>query len=89
MKALFLWFIRISGKVRQTVEKAFWDVVREQLKDGEDDMIIPMIREIREQILNFLAPNSGTRERIKGQIDMELIEQQYLQGCLDYKVFNL
>ena len=52
-------------------------------------MMIPMIREIREQILNFLAPNSGTRERIKGQIDMELIEQQYLQGCLDYKVFNL
>ena len=43
---------------------------------------------IREQILNFLAPNSGTRERIKGQIDMELIEQQYLQGCLDYKVKN-
>jgi len=75
----------VKGKVRQTVEKAFWDVVREQLKDGEDDMIIPMIREIREQILNFLAPNSGTRERIKGQIDMELIEQQYLQGCLDYK----
>merc|ERR1712012_765408 len=41
----------VKGKVRQTVEKAFWDVVREQLKDGEDDMIIPMIREIREQIL--------------------------------------
>ena len=89
IKAFFLWSIQISGKVRQTVEKAFWDVVREQLKDGEDDMIIPMIREIREQILNFLAPNSGTRERIKGQIDVELIEQQYLQGCLDYKVFNL
>ena len=52
-------------------------------------MIIPMIREIREQILNFLAPNSGTRERIKSQIDMELIEQQYVAGCLDYKVLLL
>jgi len=74
------------GQIKQTVEKAFWDVVRDQLKTGDDDMMIPMIREIREQILNFLAPNSGTRERIKGQIDMELIEQQYVAGCLDYKV---
>lgn len=74
----------LQGKMKNTVERAFWDVVRENLKNGDDDMIIPMIREIREQILTFLAPNSGTRERIKGQIDMELIEQQYNVGTIDY-----
>jgi hypothetical protein len=74
------------GQVKATVERAFWDVVRDQLKNGEDDMIIPMINEIREQILNFLAPNSGTKEKVKDQIDMELIEQQFTNGCLDYKV---
>ena len=70
------------------MERAFWDVVRDQLKNGDDDMLLPMIREIREQILNFLAPNSATKERIEGQIDMELIEQQYVAGCLDYKVIK-
>ena len=43
-----------------------------------------LLREIREQILTFLAPNSGTRERIKGQIDIDLIEQQINQGTIDY-----
>lgn len=34
--------------------------------------------------MTFLAPNSGTRERIKGQIDIELIEQQMNSGTIDY-----
>ena len=49
-------------------------------------MLLGVIREIREQILNFLAPNSGTRERIKAQLDMELIQQEWVNGTLDFKV---
>ena len=36
---------------------------RDQLKNGEEEMVLGIIREIRAQILNFLAPQSGTRER--------------------------
>jgi len=74
----------VQGQIKSTVERAFWDVVRDNIKNGDDEMVLPMIREIREQILTFLAPNSGTRERIKGQIDIELIEQQMNSGTIDY-----
>jgi len=89
----------VQGQIKSTVERAFWDVVRDNIKNGDDEMVLPMIRyvnliffillmiiirEIREQILTFLAPNSGTRERIKGQIDIDLIEQQMNSGTIDY-----
>ena len=51
-------------------------------------MLLGVIREIREQILNFLAPNSGTRDRIKAQLDMELIQQEWVNGTLDFKELN-
>ena len=62
---------------------------RQKLKDGDDEMLLGVIREIREQILNFLAPNSGTRDRIKAQLDMELIQQEWVNGTLDFKVCSL
>ena len=76
----------VHGQVKKTVEKAFWDILRDQMKNGDDEMVFGIIREIREQILNFLAPNSATRERIKAQLDMELIEQQWIAGTLELKV---
>ena len=75
----------VQGQVKKTVEKAFWDILRDQMKNGDDEMVFGIIREIREQILNFLAPNSATRERIKAQLDMELIEQQWIAGTLELK----
>ena len=79
----------VQGQVKKTVEKAFWDILRDQMKNGDDEMVFGIIREIREQILNFLAPNSATRERIKAQLDMELIEQQWIAGTLELKVIMI
>ena len=45
----------VQGQVKKTVEKAFWDILRDQMKNGDDEMVFGIIREIREQILNFLA----------------------------------
>lgn len=78
----------VQGQVAKTMERAFWDILRQKLKDGDDEMLLGVIREIREQILNFLAPNSGTRERIKSQLDMELIQQEWVNGTLDFKELN-
>ena len=78
----------VHGQVKKTVERAFWDILRDQIKNGDDEMVFGIIREIREQILNFLAPNSATRDRIKAQLDMELIEQQWIAGTLELKVRN-
>lgn len=78
----------VEGQVASTMERAFWDILRQKLKDGDDEMLLGVIREIREQILNFLAPNSGTRDRIKAQLDMELIQQEWVNGTLDFKELN-
>ena len=78
----------VQGQVAQTMERAFWDILRQKLKDGDDEMLLGVIREIREQILQFLAPNTGTRDRIKAQLDMELIQQEWVNGTLDFKELN-
>merc|ERR1712106_265047 len=78
----------MAGQISSTMERAFWDILRQKLKDGDDEELLGVIREIREQILQFLAPNTGTRDRIKAQLDMELINQEWVNGTLDFKELN-
>ena len=34
----------VQGQIKSTVERAFWDVVRDNIKNGDDEMVLPMIR---------------------------------------------
>ncbi|KAH9751389.1 T-complex protein 11 [Citrus sinensis] len=74
----------IKAKIRETMEKAFWDGIAESVKQGEHnyDRIIQLVREVRDEICG-MAPQSW-KEEITEAIDPEILSQVVLSsGSLD------
>lgn len=68
-------FFTLQAKIRETMEKAFWDGIAESVKQGEHnyDRIIQLVREVRDEICG-MAPQSW-KEEITEAIDPEILSQ--------------
>jgi hypothetical protein len=64
-----------QARVRETMEKAFWDVVTDSMKGDKPDysQLINLVKEVRDS-LHDLAPK-GWKEEILGNIDVEILTQ--------------
>ncbi|KAL6885937.1 hypothetical protein ACP4OV_010198 [Aristida adscensionis] len=82
-------------KVKETMEKAFWDVVTDSMRGDKPDycQLINLVEEVRDS-LHELAPK-GWKEEILGNIDLEILSQvlgsgsedaQYLGQILQYSL---
>uniref|UniRef100_A0A8C3RL44 T-complex 11 n=1 Tax=Chelydra serpentina TaxID=8475 RepID=A0A8C3RL44_CHESE len=75
-----------SLRVKETLHKAFWDSLKEQLSASPPDYthVIQLLQEIKENILSLLLPrHSRLRNQIEEALDMELIRQEAEHGALD------
>jgi len=72
-----------QAKVRETMEKAFWDVVTDSLRGDKPDysQLINLVKEVRDS-LQELAPK-GWKEEIFGNIDLEILSQVLESGSKD------
>ncbi|XP_022746771.1 uncharacterized protein LOC111296636 [Durio zibethinus] len=73
----------IKAKIREIMEKAFWDGITESMRQEEPnyDRVIELVREVRDEICE-MAPQSW-REEIIDAIDLEILSQVLKSGCLD------
>ncbi|XP_059313590.1 uncharacterized protein LOC132064576 [Lycium ferocissimum] len=73
----------IKDKVRETMEKAFWDSVMESLKEDEPryNRVVDLMREARDELCS-LAPQSW-RQEINEAIDIDILSQLLISGKLD------
>ncbi|KAK8616375.1 hypothetical protein V6N13_017927 [Hibiscus sabdariffa] len=73
----------INAKMREIMEKAFWDRIMESMQQDEPDFdpVIGLVREVRDEICE-LAPRSW-REEITDAIDLEILSQVLKSGKLD------
>ncbi|MBA0739086.1 hypothetical protein Gogos_012384, partial [Gossypium gossypioides] len=73
----------IKAKMREIMEKAFWDGIMESMRQDEPDFdrVIELVREVRDEICE-LAPRSW-REEITDAIDLEILAQVLKSGNLD------
>ncbi|XVE66931.1 hypothetical protein DITRI_Ditri08aG0119400 [Diplodiscus trichospermus] len=73
----------IKAKIRETMEKAFWDRIMESMREDEPnyDPVIDLVREVRDEICG-MAPRSW-REEITDAIDLEILSQVLKSGNLD------
>nr|XP_051217438.1 uncharacterized protein LOC127334925 isoform X3 [Lolium perenne] len=72
-----------QARVRETMEKAFWDVVTDSMKGDKPDysQLINLVKEVRDS-LHDLAPK-GWKEEILGNIDVEILTQVLESGSQD------
>ncbi|KAM7169135.1 LOW QUALITY PROTEIN: T-complex protein 11 homolog [Macrochelys suwanniensis] len=76
----------LESRVKETLHKAFWDSLKEQLSASPPDYthVIQLLQEIKENILSLLLPrHSRLRNQIEEALDMELIRQEAEHGALD------
>ncbi|RID46629.1 hypothetical protein BRARA_I03276 [Brassica rapa] len=73
----------LKRKVKETMEKAFWDSVMESMKLEEPDYscISNLMREVRDELCQ-MVPDTW-RVEITETIDLDLLSQLLNSGCLD------
>ena len=74
----------IQARVKETMEKAFWDLVTDSMKGDKPDYskLINLVKEVRDSLLD-LAPK-GWKEEILGNIDVEILTQVNI-SCYAHK----
>lgn len=65
----------MQAKVRETMEKAFWDGVMESMKENNSDFgwILKLVREVRDE-LSDISPQVWKQE-ITDSIDIDILSQ--------------
>ena len=65
----------LQGKIKQTIEKAFWDGIMESVEGDQPnyDWIVQLMGEVRDEICE-MAPKSW-KEDIFAAIDLEILLQ--------------
>uniref|UniRef100_A0A5B7BA90 T-complex protein 11 n=1 Tax=Davidia involucrata TaxID=16924 RepID=A0A5B7BA90_DAVIN len=72
----------IKAKIRETMEKAFWDDIIESMKQEPNyDRVVELMREVRDEICE-MAPQSWKQE-ITEAIDLDILSQVLSSGKLD------
>ncbi|CAA7400452.1 unnamed protein product [Spirodela intermedia] len=86
---------KIKEKIKETMEKAFWDGVTESLTKEEPDYetLISLVKEVREELCG-MSPKSW-KDEIHGRIDLDILSQMldsrvndisYLREILNYSL---
>ncbi|NXJ88584.1 TCP11 protein, partial [Corythaixoides concolor] len=78
----------LENRVKETLHKAFWDSLEEQLSANPSDytQAIQLLQEIKETLLSLLLPqHNQLRSQIEEVLDMELIRQEAEHGALDIR----
>ncbi|NXC19875.1 TCP11 protein, partial [Corythaeola cristata] len=78
----------LENRVKETLHKAFWDSLEEQLSANPSDytQAIQLLQEIKETLLSLLLPrHNQLRSQIEEVLDMELIRQEAEHGALNIR----
>ncbi|KVH93486.1 hypothetical protein Ccrd_004459 [Cynara cardunculus var. scolymus] len=68
-------------KVRQTMEKAFWDDITDSIRQDNYDRVVELMKEVRDELCE-MAPQSWKQE-IMEAIDVVILSQLLNSGSLD------
>ena len=81
----------IEKIVKETMHRAFWDILRSQLASDPPiyDHALVLLIDIKEDFQSIMLENNKKfMERINEMLDADLIRQQAEQGVLDFKAYS-
>lgn len=80
----------VQRAIRDTVQKAFWDVLREQLAEDPPNFshAFTLLEEIKQGLFGLLLPqHTKIKQQISEVLDIPLIKQQAENGVLDFNYY--
>lgn len=81
----------IEKLVKETVHKAFWNILKTQLESKPPvyDHALVLLNDIKEAFESILLENNKkVMDKINEMLDADLIKQQAEQGVLDFKAYS-
>ncbi|KAB7498560.1 hypothetical protein Anas_01150 [Armadillidium nasatum] len=81
----------LERMVRETMHKAFWDNLTEQLKEDPPDytQAFVLLQEVKDKLLEITLPHhTRLRQEINEKFDLELIKQQVEHGVLNFEEYS-
>jgi len=77
----------VERQVKEVMQRAFWDLLGEQLTAEPPvyTQALTLLEEIKTMLFSILMPqHERLREKIDGILDLEVIQQQIDNNCLDF-----
>lgn len=73
----------MEEQIREQYHKAFYDVIRESVRDGNHEHIVQLYAEIADRIAAKVKPTGRTHQRIREDFDVDLFRQMLTHGAFD------
>lgn len=81
----------LERQVRDTMHRAFWDNLSDQLKQDPADytQAFVLLQEVRDNLIDITLPHhTRLRQEISDKFDVELIKQQAEHGVLNFEEYS-
>lgn len=65
----------MEQQLQEQFHKAFYDVIRESIRDGNHEHIVQLYSEIAERVANKVKPTGRAHQRIREDFDVDLFRQ--------------
>ena len=65
----------MEQQLKEQFHKAFYDVIRESIRDGNHDHIVRLYAEIADRIASKVKPTGRAHQRIRQDFDVDLFRQ--------------
>lgn len=77
-------------KVRNIMEKAFWDKLRSDLDEEPPkfEMVVIVLTDIKSQLISLVKKNKKETEQLNDILDIEFIQKRIMNGTFDNKLLN-
>ena len=77
-------------KVRNVMEKAFWDILKDDLDSSPPkfDRVVIILEDIKTQLLKLVENSKKEVEQINDILDIEYIDNRITNGTFDSKLLN-
>lgn len=80
----------VQRAIRDTMHKAFWDILREQLAEDPPNFshALKLLYDVKQGLFDLLLPqHTKIKQQISEVLDIPLIKQQAENGVLDFKYY--
>merc|ERR1711936_1068270 len=80
----------VEKKVKEIMQKAFWDLLEQQLAADPPQytQALTLLTEIKSMLYSILLPqHEKLKEKIEGILDIEVIQQQIDNDCLEFEKY--
>ena len=74
---------QIQQEVTQTYQKAYWDMIKEQLENQDYELLLKLLEEVRNKLVSYVPNRSDLRQQLEDRLDVQFLRQMINHQALE------